>query len=72
MSLGSSCNRGLSGSWLKSNSDHRFVRRGVVGSHKDELTADIIREFDLWSDINLKDHKLNMDDFANYSKFASV
>ncbi|EDW92367.2 LOW QUALITY PROTEIN: uncharacterized protein Dyak_GE14312 [Drosophila yakuba] len=52
--------------------EFRFVRRGVVGSHKDELTADIIREFDLWSDSNLRDFKLNMDDFANYSKFASL
>lgn len=48
---------------------HRFVRRGVVGSHKDEMTADVIREFDLWSDINLRDYKLHSDDFATYSKY---
>jgi len=55
---------------LKSVDSHRFVRRGVVGSHKDEMTADVIREFDLWSDINLREYKLHMDDFATYSKFA--
>lgn len=48
---------------------HRFVRRGVVGSHKDEMTAEVIREFDLWSDINLRDYKLHSDDFATYSKY---
>lgn len=54
---------------LKSVAPHRFVRRGVVGSHKDEMTADVIREFDLWSDVNLREYKLNMDDFATYSKY---
>ncbi|XP_030558182.1 sulfotransferase 1 family member D1 isoform X2 [Drosophila novamexicana] len=49
--------------------EFRFVRRGVVGSHKDEMTADVIREFDLWSDVNLRDYKLHMDDFATYSKY---
>lgn len=49
--------------------EFRFVRRGIVGSHKDELPAHVIHEFDEWNDDNLKDYNLSIDDFINYSKF---
>lgn len=47
----------------------RFVRRGIVGSHKDELPSCVIHEFDEWSDDNLKHYNLSVGDFVNYSKY---
>uniref|UniRef100_A0A0K8UXW4 Sulfotransferase 1 family member D1 n=2 Tax=Bactrocera latifrons TaxID=174628 RepID=A0A0K8UXW4_BACLA len=47
----------------------RFVRRGIVGSHKDEMPQTAIQEFDDWTEDNLKDYQLTMDDFINYSKY---
>lgn len=42
---------------LNNNSDNnfQFMRRGVVGSHKDELTEDQIKRIDDWSDKFLKE-----------------
>lgn len=37
------------------NSSFQFMRRGIVGSYKDELTADQIKRIDVWSEKYLKE-----------------
>ncbi|XP_055917405.1 amine sulfotransferase isoform X2 [Eupeodes corollae] len=49
--------------------EFRFVRRGVVGSHKDELPHEVIEEFDEWTDDNLKDFNLTVDEIISYHKY---
>ncbi|KAL9912495.1 sulfotransferase 1 isoform 2-T2 [Glossina fuscipes fuscipes] len=48
-----------------------FLRRGIVGSHRDELSSNLIREFDEWIDSNLREYNLSIEDFINYSKYSS-
>lgn len=38
-----------------SDSTFQFMRRGIVGSHKDELTADQVKRIDVWSEKYLKE-----------------
>lgn len=49
--------------------EFRFVRRGIVGSHKDELPHSVIQEFDEWTHDNLQHLNLSMNDFITYSKY---
>lgn len=51
--------------------DFNFVRRGVVGSHKDELPLKVINEFDEWIYENLNAHDLSVNDFTSYSKYQN-
>lgn len=51
--------------------DFNFVRRGVVGSHKDELPLKVINKFDEWIYENLKAHDLSIKDFTHYSKYKN-
>lgn len=32
-----------------SDNDFQFMRRGIVGSHKDELSLELIEKIDQWS-----------------------
>lgn len=50
--------------------DFRFIRRGIVGSHKDELPLKVIEECDQWIIDNLSSYNLDMNDFINYSKYT--
>lgn len=49
----------------------RFIRRGIVGSYKDELPPHMIRECDQWIRDNLAPHNLCLDDFISYSKYST-
>ncbi|KAM7342963.1 sulfotransferase 1 isoform 1-T2 [Cochliomyia hominivorax] len=49
--------------------EFRFVRRGIVGSHKDELSSNMIEDFDEWNYSYLKDYNLSIDNFITYSKY---
>ncbi|XP_075166746.1 sulfotransferase 1 [Haematobia irritans] len=49
--------------------DFRFVRRGIVGSHKDELAPNIIENLDEWTFDNLHSLNLSIEDFTTYSKY---
>ncbi|XP_023301671.2 sulfotransferase 1 family member D1 [Lucilia cuprina] len=51
--------------------EFRFVRRGIVGSHKDELASNVIQDFDEWNDENLREYNLSINDFTEYSKYQS-
>lgn len=51
--------------------DFNFVRRGIVGSHRDELPSNVIHEFDEWIYENLKDYNLSVEDFIRYSKYSN-
>uniref|UniRef100_A0A1A9WQI9 Sulfotransferase domain-containing protein n=1 Tax=Glossina brevipalpis TaxID=37001 RepID=A0A1A9WQI9_9MUSC len=48
-----------------------FLRRGIVGSHRDELSVNVIQEFDEWIENNLREHNLSIEDFTNYSKYSA-
>lgn len=37
-----------------SQNSFQFMRRGIVGSYKDELTADQIKRLDVWAEKILK------------------
>lgn len=52
--------------------EFRFVRRGVVGSHKDELPQQVIAEFDEWIYDNLKDFDLTIEDIISYRKYSNI
>ncbi|XP_073847784.1 sulfotransferase 1 [Musca autumnalis] len=49
--------------------EFRFVRRGIVNSHKDELPEDVINKLDEWTYEYLNDLNLTVEDFTTYSKF---
>ncbi|XP_061388463.1 sulfotransferase 1 family member D1 [Musca vetustissima] len=49
--------------------EFRFVRRGIVNSHKDELPANVIKKLDEWTCEYLNDLNLSLEDFTSYSKY---
>lgn len=49
--------------------EFRFVRRGIVDSHKDELPAHVIHDLDEWTCDHLHELNLNIEDFTTYSKY---
>lgn len=52
--------------------DFRFIRRGIVGSHKDELPTEVIQECDQWINDSLSSYKVAFNDFITYSKYNST
>ncbi|XP_067634325.1 luciferin sulfotransferase-like [Eurosta solidaginis] len=49
--------------------DFSFIRRGIVGSYKDELPQSSVQQLDNWIENSLKDYQLTVDDFINYTKY---
>lgn len=48
--------------------EFRFVRRGVVGSHKDEMPKEVIDQFDEWNRRELEKFNLKVEDFTTFEK----
>lgn len=44
------------------------MRRGVVGSHKDEMPTELIDQFDEWSSMELDKFNLKTEDFTSFEK----
>lgn len=36
------------------NGEFKFIRKGIVGSHKNEMSAELIRKFDKWIEKSLE------------------
>lgn len=62
--------KALNEKWQKeTNSDFRFMRRGIVGSHREELSQEQCDRIDAWSDKCMKDNGIckNYDELLYYS-----